>query len=369
MKVAHIVGARPNFIKAAPLLYEFEKYSDVKQYIIHTGQHYDENLSDIIMKELGLSKILTNLEVGSGSHLWQISEIMKRLEKVLKELSPDIVIVYGDVNSTFAGAFSAYKLGFDVAHVEAGLRSFDETMPEEINRILTDKLSKYLFAPSEDAVFNLRKEGISAEKIYFVGNIMIDTLKKMLPKIEEMHFDLRKKYADREYIMATIHRPLNTNSKKRLLEIFGALKEISKKFDVILPAHPALSNKIADFGISFRNNGLKIIEPIGYIEFLSLMKGARAVITDSGGIQEETTILNIPCITVRNNTERPITLKMGTNRLVQADRKSILEAFFERKGAQKKGPAKIPMWDGKTSMRIAKILIEKYEEEKHCLKN
>lgn len=350
MHILHIVGARPNFMKVAPVLAALKKRENVTQTLVHTGQHYDVNMSDVFFQQLGIPAPDVNLAVGSGSHAKQASEIMTRFEPVLIERRPDLVLVYGDVNSTVATALVCSKLGVRVGHVEAGLRSFDRTMPEEINRLVTDQLSDLLFTPSEDGDENLRREGIPAEKIFRVGNVMIDSLVRLLPEARKTRV---ANFPDR-YALVTLHRPANVDDSSALKGILASLLAVSRELAVVFPAHPRTRQRITDFG--FDTGQFLVLDPLPYVDFLGLQSRAAVVITDSGGIQEETTYLGIPCLTVRENTERPITVSAGTNVLVGRDPKK-LSAELSRvlAGKSKKGTTP-PLWDGHAGERIADIL-------------
>ena len=350
MKVSHIVGARPNFMKVAPVLNALKSRRNVAQTLVHTGQHYDANMSDVFFEQLGIPAPDVNLCVGSGSHARQTAEIMTRLEPVLLEHAPDVVLVYGDVNSTVAAALVCAKLGVRVGHVEAGLRSFDRTMPEEINRLVTDQLAGILFTPSEDADINLRKEGIAAEKIFRVGNVMIDSLLKLLPVAQrQSHNGVPERYA-----LVTLHRPANVDDSGALKSILQSLLEVSRDLGVVFPAHPRTRQRISDFGL--RTDQLRLLDPLPYVDFLGLQTRAQVVITDSGGIQEETTYLGVPCLTLRENTERPITVTLGTNVLVGRDPEKLrAELELVLAGKQKKGTIP-PLWDGHAGERIAAVL-------------
>jgi UDP-N-acetylglucosamine 2-epimerase (non-hydrolysing) len=353
MKILHVVGARPNFIKAAPVHLACAKRG-MSQTIVHTGQHYDENMSRVFFQELGLPHPEINLEVGSGSHAEQTARIMLRFEKVILETRPDWVIVYGDVNSTLAAALVCVKLSIPVAHVEAGLRSFDRRMPEEINRLLTDQIVDLLFTPSEDANANLLREGISASKIRFVGNVMIDTLVKCLPLAQELH---RSKYPA-NYALITLHRPSNVDNSDTLTRILKSLVRIRCKLPVIFPVHPRTQQRIAYLKSLEDSTRLHFAEPMSYLEFLNLEQHATVVITDSGGIQEEATFLGVPCLTLRENTERPITVSIGTNLLIGSDYVRLeQEVDGILAGKAKKG--QIPhLWDGQAAERIADALAQ-----------
>ena len=350
MKVFHIVGARPNFMKVAPVLNALKERQCVEQTLIHTGQHYDVNMSDVFFQQLGIPAPDVNLAVGSGSHAKQTAEIMTRLEPVLLERKPDLVLVYGDVNSTVATALVCAKLEIRLGHVEAGLRSFDRSMPEEINRLVTDQLADLLFTPSPDGDENLRKEGIAAEKIFRVGNVMIDSLVRLLPAALETS---RDGLPDR-YALVTLHRPANVDGSARLRGILESLLEVNRDLAVIFPAHPRTRKRIADFGL--QAGQLRVLDPLPYLDFLALQARATVVITDSGGIQEEATYLHVPCLTVRENTERPITVTMGTNVLVGRDAAKLrAELAKVLAGKAKKGTVP-PLWDGHTGERIADVV-------------
>jgi UDP-N-acetylglucosamine 2-epimerase (non-hydrolysing) len=355
MHILHVVGARPNFMKAAPVIEALGKYDRVRQTLVHTGQHYDFNMSDVFFQQLGMPAPDVNLEVGSGSHAQQTSQIIARLETVVLKLKPDWVVVYGDVNSTAAAALVCAKLLVPVAHVEAGLRSFDRTMPEEINRLLTDQISDLLFTPSEDGNRNLRMEGVAPEKVHLVGNVMIDTLVRLLPYASER---LPKGIPER-YALVTLHRPSNVDDIGWLKSLLDMFLEISRALPVLFPVHPRTRDRIAETGVELgKNSNLQLIDPAPYLEFLALQRGAALVITDSGGIQEETTFLGVPCLTVRENTERPITVSKGTNILVGRDIQRLrteLEAVL--KGKAKRGTAP-PLWDGHAAERIAQVMIQ-----------
>ncbi|MBE0408419.1 MAG: UDP-N-acetylglucosamine 2-epimerase (non-hydrolyzing) [Anaerolineales bacterium] len=356
MKILHVVGARPNFIKIAPIMKAMSANPDFfSQVLVHTGQHYDEAMSDIFFKEFELSAPDVNLEVGSGSHAWQTAQVLLRFEPVVSEYQPDWVITVGDVNSTLGCTLVCSKLGFPVAHIEAGLRSFDRNMPEEINRLLTDQIAELLFTPSQDANENLANEGIPAEKIHFVGNVMIDTLVHLLPKAKLKWPRLKDRFKLDRYLLVTLHRPSNVDNHQSLQNILEALEELSKSTAVIFPIHPRTRQRIEEFGLNKLIKGVQLLEPVGYLDFLALQLHARLVLTDSGGVQEETTYLGIPCITARPNTERPITLTLGTNHLVDNTRQELVEkiyAIMEKGSPNAQVP---PLWDGKTAERIVGV--------------
>jgi UDP-N-acetylglucosamine 2-epimerase (non-hydrolysing) len=350
VKVFHIVGARPNFIKVAPVMNALKTRKHVVQTLIHTGQHYDANMSDVFFDQLGIPAPDVNLAVGSGTHARQTAEILTRLEPVLLEGKPDMVLVYGDVNSTVAAALVCAKLGVRLGHVEAGLRSFDRTMPEEINRLVTDQLADLLFTPSEDGDFNLQKEGIPTERIFRVGNVMIDSLVRLLPAARRQN----QNGLPARYALVTLHRPANVEDGVILKRVLRSLLEVSQDLSVIFPAHPRTRKRIADFGLHAEQ--LQVVDPLPYLEFLGMQSRATVVITDSGGIQEETTYLGVPCLTLRENTERPVTVALGTNVLVGRDPDKLRSELFRvLSGNAKKGTIP-PLWDGHAAERIAALL-------------
>jgi len=355
-RVLHVVGARPNFMKAAPVIERLKSLPDeFEQRLVHTGQHYDAMMSDVFFSELGMPRPDVNLEVGSGSHAAQTAQIMMRFEPVLLEYRPDWVLVPGDVNSTIACALVAVKLGVPVAHLEAGLRSWDWSMPEEINRVLTDRLANLLLTPSADADENLRREGIEPGRIRLVGNIMIDSLLSLLSKAEA-HWDaLCQRWGLGEgFVLVTLHRPSNVDEPetlRQMLEALGTLAAEGRK--ILFPVHPRTRQRIAALAEIAPHPNLTIAEPFGYLDFLAAEKHASLVITDSGGVQEETTYLGVPCLTARPNTERPVTVTLGTNTLVASRRNAIVEAA-RRKLAAGWHPGSIPpLWDGRTAERVA----------------
>ncbi len=347
-------GARPNLIKLAPLLKVLEKSPDIEPVLVYTGQHYSDRMWTVFLQQLHLPEPKINLNVGSGTHVYQISEIMRRFEPVLEAEKPDLVFVFGDVNSTLACALTAVKMGIQVAHVEAGLRSFDLAMPEEINRKLTDAAAHYLFITEESARENLLKEGISLQKIHFVGNTMIDTLFAHMDKIDAAPILQQFQLQERQYAVVTLHRPSNVDNKQDLLNIAKALETISQELPLVFPAHPRTVKQLQLFGVKL--DFIKLLPPLGYFDFLKLVKFSRCVLTDSGGIQEETSVLSVPCLTLRNNTERPVTVQQGTNRIVGNNPKQILNAFAEvfAQKPQKTNPIKY--WDGQAAKRIVKVL-------------
>jgi len=359
-KIISLVGARPNFIKIAPLHKAFKTFSkEVTHKICHTGQHFDENMSKIFFDELDLPKPDFYLGIGGGTHTGQTARIMIEFEKVLLQEKPDLIIVPGDVNSTLAGALTAAKMGIKIAHVESGLRSFDRSMPEEINRMMTDVLADYLFVSEKSGLDNLSREGINSNKVFFVGNIMIDSLVHYLPGINASMITKDLELFLKNYILVTFHRPNNVDNKKSLNDIINLLNTISKEKKVVFPIHPRTKGNLEKFGFlkQFTKNVL-LTDPLGYVDFLALAKDAELIITDSGGIQEETTFMGIQCITVRNNTERPVTVDIGTNHLA-TDLGLVKDITFKiLNGAKKEGS--IPeLWDGKTANRVVKIILEK----------
>lgn len=362
-KIISLVGARPNFIKIAPLHKVFKAFlKEVTHKICHTGQHFDENMSKIFFDELDLPKPDFYLGVGGGTHTEQTARIMIEFENVLLQEKPDLIIVPGDVNSTLAGALTATKMGIKIAHVESGLRSFDRSMPEEINRTVTDILADYLFVSEKSGLDNLIREGIDSKKVFFVGNIMIDSLVHYLPAINASLITKNLELSLKNYILVTFHRPNNVDNLKSLKDIVNLLNNISVEKKVVFPVHPRTKGNLEKFGLlkQFAKNVL-LTDPLGYVDFLALVKDAELVITDSGGIQEETTFMGVQCITVRNNTERPVTVDIGTNHLIGTDINLVKDTAFKiLKGAKKKGS--IPeLWDGKTANRVANIILEKQD--------
>lgn len=361
MKIISVVGARPNFMKVAPIHKAFQSISNssVTHLICHTGQHYDEKMSKIFFDELELPRPNFYLGVGSGSHAEQTGRIMIEFEKILISEKPAIVIVVGDVNSTLACSITAVKLGIEVAHIEAGLRSFDRTMPEEINRIITDSISNYLFVTEKSGIENLKCEGINENKIFFVGNVMIDSLISILPKIGKSNIISKYNLVPRSYCLITLHRPTNVDDKVKLSELVKLIQKISEYKKIIFPVHPRTKKNLEKYDLlKFLNHNTIITEPLGYIDFIALLRNCNFILTDSGGIQEEATFLGIPCVTLRNTTERPITVEIGTNYLVGEEINNAynyINEIFE--GKYKKGT--IPeLWDGKAAERIVDILVK-----------
>jgi UDP-N-acetylglucosamine 2-epimerase (non-hydrolysing) len=356
-KIFHVVGARPNFMKVAPVMAALNAFSHVEQRLVHTGQHYDANMSEIFFRQLELPPPDINLGVGSGTHAWQTAQIMMRFEQIIQEAAPDLVLVYGDVNSTVAAALVSAKLGIKIGHVEAGLRSFDRSMPEEINRLITDQISDLLFTPSVDGNENLVREGVDPSKIFFVGNVMIDTLVRLLPKAKERQVLKKVGLAPNDYGLVTLHRPSNVDDVHHLREIVSTLQEISLDIPLIFPAHPRTLQRLQAMGwMPKDSNRFRLLEPQSYLDFLSLLTQARFVITDSGGVQEESSFLGIPCLTLRENTERPITVSMGTNILVGRDMKALKENVKLILNGQEKTFEIPPLWDGHAAKRIAAII-------------
>jgi len=351
MYCLHVVGARPNFMKAAPLIRALACRRGVKQKVVHTGQHYDHGMSEVFFQELEIPKPHFNLAVGSGTHSQQTSLIMSRFEQVAVEENPDLVIVYGDVNSTLAATLVCSKLHLTVAHVEAGLRSFDRTMPEEINRVLTDQIADFLFTPSQDANENLLREGIPQNKIHLVGNIMIDTLIRLRPRTADIEsFPLPDRFA-----LVTLHRPSNVDDCEMLPRILSVLCEISADLGVIFPCHPRTRQKLAEMKFQ-APKGLLIVEPQSYLQFLQLQQRSTLVITDSGGIQEETTFLGVPCLTLRDTTERPVTVTLGTNMLIGRRPERLHDEVRGVLAGKNKRGCIPPLWDGHCAERIADCL-------------
>lgn len=352
--VAAVVGARPNFIKMAALIHEMRGRERFEARLIHTGQHFSPDMSDAFFKELGLPEPDCNLGAGGGTQTEQTAEIMRRLEPVFSEARPDLVLVVGDVNSTLAAALVAAKLGIRIAHVEAGLRSFDRAMPEEINRLVTDVLSDYLFASEPSGVANLLAEGARKEKIHLVGNVMIDTLLRFRGAAARSDVLERLGLAPGAYAAVTLHRPSNVDDPCRLAALVNMLGELARTVPVVFPIHPRTRERLA--GLPTTPDNLLLVPPLGYLDFLKLMSEARLVLTDSGGIQEETTILQVPCLTIRENTERPITVEKGTNRLAGVDAPEVLRAALETLSAPRHAAQAPGLWDGRAAGRILDIL-------------
>ena len=366
--IAVVAGARPNFMKIAPVVRALADRKalaaasgiDLRVSIVHTGQHYDENMSEVFFRDLSIPKPDRHLEVGSGTHAQQTARIMVAFEKVLQEDRPDWVVVVGDVNSTIACALTAGKMGVKVAHVEAGLRSFDMTMPEEINRKLTDAICDLLFVTEESGVRNLLAEGVPRERIHSVGNVMIDNLMFNLARLDRGGFDppayLKEFCAGgRRYAVLTLHRPSNVDRRETLAPIWGAISKVASRVPILFPVHPRTRAKIDEFALD--GAGITMVDPIGYLEMLYAVRSAGLVLTDSGGLQEETTVLGVPCITIRENTERPVTVEMGTNYLAGIRPETILSVSEKiLSGHAKKGIVP-PLWDGKAAGRIADLFL------------
>ena len=355
MKLIVVAGARPNFMKIAPLMWEIARRPQLSARLVHTGQHYDERMSKLFFEQLRIPRPDFDLEVGSGSHAVQTAEVMKRFEPVLLAEQPDAVVVVGDVNSTIACALTSVKLGVPVAHVEAGLRSFDRTMPEEINRILTDSISRWLFVSEASGVENLRREGAAEERIHLVGNVMIDTLVACRDQFNGASLAEVPLPAG-DYAVLTLHRPANVDQPATLRGLLGAIKRISERIPLVFPVHPRTRKALIECDVPLPR--VALTEPLGYLQFMKLVAGSRLVLTDSGGIQEETTYLGIPCLTLRKNTERPSTVEHGTNVLVGDDPEEIVRSALGSL-AQPPGRRHVPpLWDGKAAERIVNVLCE-----------
>jgi UDP-N-acetylglucosamine 2-epimerase (non-hydrolysing) len=359
VKILSVVGTRPNFMKLSPVAQELARRPGVEHVIVHTGQHYDAAMSDTFFTDLQIPSPRYHLAVGSDSHGAQTAAVLARIEPILATEMPDVVLVYGDVNSTLAAAIAAAKLNLRIGHVEAGLRSRDRTMPEEINRVLTDHAADLLFAPSPDGVENLRAEGIPAGRIHFVGNVMIDMLKQALPRAQATYSRARFGVEASRYVVVTLHRPSNVDDPARLRELLGSLKEVSDDAIVLFPVHPRTHQRLLTMGFHANGNGrVRLLDPLSYTQMLGLVASADLVITDSGGLQEETTFLSVPCLTVRPNTERPITCTHGTNRLVEPERLAIVNAAREALASPGTTRPPIDLWDGRTAERIAAVLCD-----------
>ncbi len=359
MKLVHVVGARPNYMKIAPVMKAVARAGFAEQRLVHTGQHYDVAMSDVFFTDLGMPVPDVHLGVGSGSHAEQTAKVMVGFEKICLEERPDLVVVAGDVNSTLACAIDCAKLRIPCAHVEAGLRSFDLDMPEEVNRIVTDRLCDLLLTPSADGDENLLREGTPPERIFRVGNVMIDTLLEHLPRARATGSPARLGVDPGGYAVLTLHRPSNVDDPRVLGGLLDALDAIQRELPVVFPVHPRTRKRFTEFGVDGRiaaMAGLRLCEPLGYLEFLGLTSQARLVLTDSGGLQEETTALGIPCLTIRENTERPVTISEGTNTLVGTSPARILEAARAALGGQGKAGRVPALWDGKASERIAEVV-------------
>jgi UDP-N-acetylglucosamine 2-epimerase (non-hydrolysing) len=356
--VVHVVGARPNFMKVAPIYKAVARRGRLRQVLVHPGQHSDEKMSDVFFSDLGMPPPDVHLGVGSGTHAQQTARVMIELEKIFERERPDLVSLVGDVNSTVAAALVAAKMSIGISHVEAGLRSFDRTMPEEINRVVTDRISDWLLTPSSDANENLRREGVEPERIALVGNVMIDSLLASKERADALSTVEDLGLTPRGYAVCTLHRPSNVDDRGRLAGLLDALGFVSKRAPVVFPLHPRTRKMIAEAGLAAALEsapGLRVVDPMGYLEFLALTSGAKLILTDSGGLQEEATALGVPCLTLRENTERPITVTVGTNLVVGTDPERIKrEAAEILDGRGKKG--RLPeLWDGRTADRIADL--------------
>jgi UDP-N-acetylglucosamine 2-epimerase (non-hydrolysing) len=368
MKILNVAGARPNFMKLAPLIRRMQRHPDISSVLVHTGQHYDANMAGQFFRDLELPTPYASLNVGPGSHASQTAEVMKRLEPLLEETRPDLVLVVGDVNSTLAAALTAAKLHIPVAHVEAGLRSRDRTMPEEINRLLTDAIATYLFVTEESGRENLLREGVDAGRIHFVGNVMIDALEDFRPLWEGSGIHRKLGLRRGQYGVVTLHRPSNVDDTRRLRDLIDALRRVACEVPIVFPVHPRTRNRLTElngsapaFGLEAESatesaTGLVCVEPLGYPDFMALVAGARLVLTDSGGLQEETTALGVPCLTLRDNTERPVTVTDGTNRVIGTCPARIVEEAFDVLQNPRAAPSRPPLWDGKAAERIVTIL-------------
>jgi len=360
MNLICVVGARPNFMKIAPLKRAFNSHPDINSLIVHTGQHYDEKMSEVFFNQLEIPSPKYNLGIGGGSHTQQKAKVMLAFEQVLETEKPDLVLVVGDVNATVACSIVAVKMGIKVAHVEAGLRSFDRKMPEEINRIITDSISDLLFVTEDSGLVNLKNEGVPEEKIHFVGNVMIDNLIYLESKADKVSILDDLKLKQNEYVLMTMHRPQNVDNKVGLQSILQIIKYIAQSNTIVLPLHPRTKKNLKKYDLfdSLASiDNLILEEPLGYLEFLKLMKNALLIVTDSGGIQEETTYLQIPCITFRSTTERPATITMGTNFLMkELNVDKVCQIYDEVAKGKMKESQIPPLWDGKASTRIADIL-------------
>ena len=367
MRIINIVGARPNFIKIAPLIAQYKKCTKVESLLVHTGQHYDQRMSHLFFSELGIPQPDINLEVGSASHAVQTAEIMKAFEPIVLEYKPDFVVVVGDVNSTIACGLVAVKLRIKLVHVEAGLRSFDRSMPEEINRVVTDSISDLLFCTEQSGVDNLLREGIPEQKIFLVGNVMIDTLIKNESRASKSNILTHLHLDGDDFAVLTLHRPSNVDDPAVFGRILDALEFIQNDTPIIFPLHPRTRKNLQDcpFGTRIRKmHRLRLIQPLGYLDFLRLLSSARIVLTDSGGIQEETTFLKVPCLTLRENTERPITIEMGSNQVVGSDADRIVEAYQQIINGHMRDFRIPALWDGHAAERIVKILHRECAERK-----
>jgi UDP-N-acetylglucosamine 2-epimerase (non-hydrolysing) len=365
-RIMCVAGARPNFIKIGPIMHALHATRGVEPMLVHTGQHYDPGMNDVFFAELQIPRPDRSLNVGSGSHAVQTAQVMLAIEPVIEEMRPDSVVVVGDVNSTIAAALVAVKLGVAVAHVEAGLRSFDRSMPEEINRVLTDQLATMLFTTERSAEANLLREGIPVERVHFVGNVMLDSLRSCLPRAVPARATFaavgRADLAEVApgFALLTLHRPSNVDDPTILGDLLETIRQVSERLPVVFPVHPRTARRIADAGLEslFHESRIVCLEPVGYLAALGLMRDARLVLTDSGGVQEETTGLGVPCLTLRDNTERPITIEEGTNELVGRDRELILAKTRDVLATGGKTGRVPELWDGRSAERIAAHLAQ-----------
>lgn len=359
-----VAGARPNFMKIAPIYRAMASASDFDPVLAHTGQHYDWQMSEVFLRDLGLPEPEVQLNVGAGSHAEQTAHVMLRLEPVLRDVRPDVVMVVGDVNSTVGAALTAVKLRVPVAHVEAGLRSFDRSMPEETNRIVTDAVSDLLFAPSPDAVANLRREGVADHRICLVGNVMIDSLDMLLPAALAAGTAGRLGLADGGYLVATLHRPSNVDNADSLRRAVEILRRAGRRLPTVFPAHPRTASRLSEADLDgLTQDNVRITDPLGYTEFVGLVAGAAAVLTDSGGLQEESTVLGVPCLTLREQTERPITVTHGTNVVVGVEPDRVAAALDEALGAGRPAPRRPALWDGHAAERIVEVLRRRVDDQ------
>lgn len=355
-RVVHVVGARPNFMKIAPVIDALRAFAGLEQRLVHTGQHYDDKMAQVFFRDLGLPEPDVDLGVGSGSHAEQTGAVMVGLERLLGEQPADLVVVVGDVNSTLAASVVAAKAQVPVAHVEAGLRSFDLSMPEEINRMVTDRLSSLLLTPSRDGDRNLAAEGVPESRVHFVGNVMIDTLLRHRASAPWERVRASLDVEPRGYAVLTLHRPANVDTPEALARLLDRLAPVVARMPIVFPVHPRTAARLRSFDLGERAGRLRTIDPLGYLEFVALLDHAACVLTDSGGIQEETTVLDVPCFTLRDNTERPVTIEEGTNTLVGADARDLAAAFddFLRTGGKR---GRVPeLWDGHAGERIAAVV-------------
>ncbi len=358
LRIVNVVGARPNLMKIAPIMEAYRLFPEIEPVLIHTGQHYDPNMNQLFFEQLGISRPEVNLGVGSGKHGAQTAAIMQAFEPVLEAHGADAVVVVGDVNGTMACGLVAAKMGIPLVHVEAGLRSFDRTMPEEVNRIVTDSISDFLLCSEESGVVNLQNEGVDSDRIHFVGNVMIDALLHHREHADRSTILSQTGVEKEAFALVTLHRPSNVDDREILDGLIGVLEYVGRQLPVVFPLHPRTKNSLDRFDLmdKLASANIKLLPPLGYLDFLKLTSDARIVLTDSGGIQEETTVLGVPCLTLRHNTERPVTVELGTNRVVGNDPDTVMEAFDKTMAVKKTKPAPPPLWDGKAASRIVEIL-------------